>query len=136
MNMDYIVTDRLILRDWNDKDIASLIDMNKDKDVMKYFPSILSDEESLAFYNRTRKEFDNFEYAPYAVETKDSNQFIGFMGFHRATFQSNFTPCIEILWRLKKEYWNRGYATEGAKACLKHGFDILHLKKVYYLLLK
>ena len=130
-SMNYIETDRLILRDWDKRDILPLIEMNKDEEVMRYFPSTIFDEESIALYNRINKEFEEFGYAPYAVEIKDTRQFIGFIGFHHATFQSTFTPCIEILWRLKKEYWNKGYATEGASACLKYGINNLHLDKIY-----
>src|SRR5699024_12133542 len=62
----------------------------------------------------------------YAVEEKTNNEFIGFIGFHRATFEADFTPCIEIGWRLKKEAWGKGYATEGAASCLKYGFTVLN----------
>src|SRR5262249_31823228 len=40
------------------------------------------------------------------------------------------TPCVEIGWRLAAEYWNRGYATEGARAALDFGFKILQLEEV------
>lgn len=47
------------------------------------------------------------------------------LGFHRANFNATFTPCIEIGWRIKYEEWENGYATEGAKVCLKYGVDTL-----------
>jgi len=47
------------------------------------------------------------------------------------TFGSFFTPCVEIGWRIKKEDWGNGYATEAAKACLNYGFKILQFDKVY-----
>ncbi|WP_339364221.1 GNAT family N-acetyltransferase, partial [Vallitalea maricola] len=48
-----------------------------------------------------------------------------------AIFESYFTPCVEIGWRLDNKYWNKGYATEGAKACLKYGFNIIGLNDIY-----
>ncbi|MGJ8667045.1 MAG: GNAT family N-acetyltransferase [Patiriisocius sp.] len=36
------------------------------------------------------------------------------------TRESNFTPAVEIGWRLKQSAWENGYATEAAKACLKY----------------
>jgi ribosomal-protein-alanine N-acetyltransferase len=44
---------------------------------------------------------------------------------------TDFSPCIEIGWRLHKKIWNKGYATEGAKACLKYGYENLNLQDVY-----
>lgn len=37
---------------------------------------------------------------------------------------------MEIGWRLAKEFWKQGYATEGAKAVLDYGFNILNLDKI------
>ena len=33
-------------------------------------------------------------------------------GFHNFMFDVDFAPGIEILWRLRQEYWGRGYATK------------------------
>lgn len=129
--MIYFETQRLIFRDWKEQDLKEFRIMNKDLMVMKYFAKTLTDQETDLFYRRIQDEFNDFGYGLYAVETKYNNEFIGFIGFHRATFNATFTPCIEIGWRLKYEAWGNGYATEGAKACLKYGFDILGFDKVY-----
>jgi [ribosomal protein S5]-alanine N-acetyltransferase len=129
--MIYFETQRLILRDWKEQDLNEFRIMNKDLMVMKYFPKTLTDQETDLFYCRIQDEFSNLGYGLYAVETKYNNEFIGFIGFHIATFNAAFTPCVEIGWRLKYEAWGNGYATEGAKACLKYGFDTLGFDKVY-----
>jgi ribosomal-protein-alanine N-acetyltransferase len=128
--MIYIETDRLILRDWEDSDIEPFSAINKDKEVMRYFPRTLTDEESISLYNRIIAEFKEYGYGLFAVQEKSTNAFIGFIGFHRATFEADFTPCIEIGWRLAKEAWGKGYATEGARACLRYGFDQLGFEEV------
>ena len=56
---------------------------------------------------------------------------IGFIGFIHQTFESDFTPCSEISWRLRPEFWGKGYATEGAMACLDYGFNYLDFQSVY-----
>ncbi len=129
--MVYFETERLVFRDWNDPDLDEFRIMNKDPRVMKYFTKILTDEETDKFYDVIQNEFQNYGYGLYAVETKRDNSFIGFIGLHWANFDSPFTPCVEIGWRLKYGAWGNGYATEGAKACLKYGFDTLGLKKIY-----
>lgn len=129
--MVYFETERLVFRDWKVNDLNEFRIMNKDIRVMKYFTKILTDEETDSFYNIIQDEFRNYGYGLYAIETKHNNDFIGFIGFHWANFISEFTPCIEIGWRLKYDAWGNGFATEGAKACLKHGFDTLGFKKIY-----
>lgn len=129
--MVYFETQRLIFRDWKEQDLYEFRRMNKDTRVMKYFTKTLTEEETDRFYNIIQDEFKNYGYGLYAVETRHNNDFIGFIGFHWASFNSHFTPCIEIGWRLKYEAWGNGYATEGAEACLKYGFDTLGFDKVY-----
>jgi ribosomal-protein-alanine N-acetyltransferase len=129
--MVYFETQRLLLRDWREHDLEEFRKMNKDVRVMKFFTKTLSEEETDRFYNKIQDEIKNYGYGLYAVETKNNNNFIGFIGFHWADFDSQFTPCIEIGWRLKFDSWGNGYATEGAKACLKYGFEILKFEKIF-----
>lgn len=105
--------------------------MNEDEEVMEYFPNTLNVEETKAFYDRILDEFKEFGFGLYAVEEKDTNRFIGFIGFHRAAFEADFTPCVEIGWRLNKEAWGKGYASEGARACLLYGLDSLGFDEVF-----
>ncbi|MGC4035978.1 MAG: GNAT family N-acetyltransferase [Chitinophagaceae bacterium] len=130
MKVENIKTNRLILRSWTEDDIKSFAEMNLDTDVMKYFPKTLSYDETVESVQRIIKHFDNYGFGLYAVEEKISHTFIGFTGFAIPTFETDFTPCIEIGWRYKKEYWGNGFATEAALACLQHGFENLNFKKV------
>lgn len=129
--MIYLETSRLRLRDWIETDLEPFSQLNADEEVMRYFPSILSNGETLKFYQSILAEFKECGFGLYAVEEKETNEFIGFIGFHRALFEAEFTPCIEIGWRLKKEAWGKGYATEGAAACLHYGFKELGFSDIY-----
>jgi len=129
--MIYFETQRLVFRDWTELDLLELQKMNKDPEVMEYMPKILSDIETRASYDRIQDEFRHSGYGLYAVETKHNGKFIGFIGFHKATFDADFTPCIEISWRLNRESWENGYATEGAKACVEYGISRFDFDKVY-----
>ncbi|TBL75710.1 GNAT family N-acetyltransferase [Paenibacillus thalictri] len=129
--MIYVETPRLRLRDWMETDVEPFIRLNQDEDVMRYFPKRLTAEETETFYRSILSEFDECGFGLYAAEVKETQQFIGFIGFHRATFESDFTPCTEIGWRLRKEAWGQGYATEGAAACLRYGLDTLGFDEVY-----
>ncbi len=127
----YLETSRLILRDWKENDLAEFIRMNQDSHVMEYFLKKLSKEETVDFYNRICEEFDNCGYGLYAVETKEDQKFIGYVGLHNITFDVDFAPGIEIGWRLTPEVWGKGYATEAASACLAYANHILKIKKLY-----
>lgn len=61
----------------------------------------------------------------WAIELKQSQQFMGFTGLHTQPDLFNFSPCIEIGWRLDSKFWHQGYATEAAQACLYFAFSVL-----------
>lgn len=126
-----ISTARLGLRRWAPADLEPFIEMNRDPAVMRYFPRLTTPEESAAMAKRIDAFFDEHGYGLYALELKTTGEFIGFTGFSRPSFESWFTPCTEIGWRLRKQAWNKGYATEAAKACLDHARNHLLLPEIY-----
>lgn len=123
-------TKRLLLRQWKEDDLLPFAKMNADKRVMEWFPSILTSEESNALAKMIQKELQEKEYGFWAVEVPDIAPFIGFIGLNYEDFESFFIPCIEIGWRLAYEYWEHGYATEGAKAVVDYAFKTLKLKEI------
>lgn len=130
--MDNVInTDRLQLRKWKADNLPSLIQMNQDEEVMKYFPATMTEDESVKFYLRIQKHFEDHGFGLYVVEDKVKKQFLGYTGFMTANFEATFTPCVEIGWRFNKAYWGKGYATEAANACLAYGFSKLPFEKVY-----
>lgn len=121
---------RLGFRPWFLDDLEEFAAMNADPVVMKHFPKPLNKEESVEFLNRLVKHYSTHGYCYFAVEIKERGEFIGFIGLAYQTFDSHFTPATDIGWRLKKSAWGRGYATEGAKRCLKYAFEDLQLERV------
>ena len=121
---------RLLLRRWRPEDLAPFARMNADPVVMEYFVSPYTEERTQEFYQKIQKEFAEYGYGLYAAQEKASNLFMGFIGFHWARLDADFCPCVEIGWRLDHPFWGKGYATEGAKACLDYGFRELALPKV------
>lgn len=132
MCMNYIITtERLGLRKWKDEDFIPFAAMNKDEMVMEYYPDTLNNEETLAMMQRIKLHFEVNGFGLYAVEKQSTKEFIGYTGFMVPTFESFFTPCTEIGWRLQQKDWGCGYATEAAKACLHYGFQNFGFSKVY-----
>ena len=126
-----IETERLLLRPWKDSDLAPFTRMNRDPEVMRFFPATLEPAQTEALYRDLAQELSAYGYGPFAAEEKAGGNFIGFIGFHQARLAVSFCPCVEIGWRLDKAYWGKGYAAEGARACLAHGFSVFALNEVY-----
>jgi RimJ/RimL family protein N-acetyltransferase len=123
-------TSRLILRRWRDTDRAPFAALNADPVVMEHFRSPLRREESDALSDRITADIDERGWGLWAVEVPGTAAFAGFIGLNPATFDAPFTPAVEVGWRLAREHWGCGYATEGARAALSFGFDALALEEI------
>ena len=129
---DYLFkSDRLGFRNWLDSDLEKLAAINADKEVMEFFPSTRTLPETRIFIERMQKQYTEKGYCYFAVDTLEDENLIGFIGLSEQNYEADFTPCIDIGWRLAKKAWNKGYATEGAKRCLEFGFKKLRLNKIY-----
>jgi RimJ/RimL family protein N-acetyltransferase len=124
-----IVAARARLRRLREADFAEFARMNADPEVMRYFPKPWTEEESRAAFDKVNAEFDQRGFGVYALQADE--QFAGVVGLSVPSFQSWFTPCVEILWRLQPQFWGRGLATEAAGAVMKMAADELALEKVF-----
>ncbi|WP_105102713.1 GNAT family N-acetyltransferase [Microbulbifer pacificus] len=123
-------TERLQLRQWREGDREPFAAMNADPAVMEFFPALLSRAESDAGIDRQIAHIEKFGWGFWAVETLRDKRFIGFVGIKNVTDDMPFAPAVEIGWRLAKNAWGRGYATEAARACLQVGFERLGLHEI------
>lgn len=123
-------SNRLGFRKWKESDLEEFALMNSDPIVMDHFPSILSLEESKLSMEKIDATFTARGYCYFAAIELMSHKLIGMIGVSDKEFQSTFTPAVDIGWRLKKEFWGKGYATEGAKRCLQFAFEELQLKRI------
>lgn len=128
----YIIeTERLGLRPWYTPDLDVFIQMNKNEDVMRFFPNHLTDTETKSTYNRLVRHQNEHGYCFFATDVLSTGNFIGFIGLVNTRIDVHFTPCVEIGWRLTPTAWGKGYATEGAKACLEWAFKNLDEEAIY-----
>jgi RimJ/RimL family protein N-acetyltransferase len=104
--------------------------LNADPEVMEHFPKLLTSDESDAFIARIEEEFDERGFGLWAVEVPGRAPFIGFVGLHRVPFDAPFTPAVEVGWRIAREHWGYGYATEAARASVRYGFDEVNLDEI------
>jgi len=129
--MYFFKSQRLGFRQWLDSDIEPFVELNQDPRVMEFFPKTQSREETITMIERVKNQIDQIDYGWFAVDELSTGLFIGFIGISHPRFESYFTPCLEIGWRLHADFWGKGYATEGAEACLKYAFEKLEESTVY-----
>jgi RimJ/RimL family protein N-acetyltransferase len=129
-----LTTSRLILRRWREADLSPFADLNDDPVVMEFMARRLSRDESDAFAARIRADIEKRGWGLWAVEVKGAARtavpFIGYVGLSIPSFDAHFTPCVEIGWRLSKEHWGYGYASEAAAASLRFAFQKLTFQQI------
>ena len=123
-------TERLALRAWRDEDLAPFAALNSDPVVMRFLPGPLSRAESDAMAGRIRFFMQAEGWGLWACELKETGDFLGFVGLSRPTFEAPFTPCVEVGWRLAARFHGKGLASEGARAAVDYGFNVLGLSEL------
>jgi RimJ/RimL family protein N-acetyltransferase len=120
-------SERLGFREWMKSDLEELRKMNSDFEVMEHFPKILTKKENEELFDKLELHYKKHNHTYFATEILTNNEFIGFIGLAYQEYRTEFTPAVDIGWRLKKSAWGKGFATEGAKKCLEFGFNQLNL---------
>lgn len=104
--------------------------MNADPEVMEFIGAPLSVAQAERLMDQLRDQIERDGWGLWALQERSTAQFLGFVGLSRPSFEADFTPCIEIGWRLARSAWGHGFATEGARAALAHAFGPLGLSEV------
>jgi RimJ/RimL family protein N-acetyltransferase len=119
---------RAVLRRFVPEDRDGFVEMNRDPGVRKYFPGLLTPEESLGEMARIEQHWDTHGFGPWALDV--GGDFAGFLGLKWVTPDMPFAPAVELLYRLVPSFWGQGLATEGSLAALEFGFRELQLDTV------
>jgi RimJ/RimL family protein N-acetyltransferase len=118
-------TERLVMRGWRETDREPFAQLNTDPEVMEHFPERLSREQSDAFADKIEAGFEERGWGLWALEVDGT--FIGYTGLQPVSFDAHFTPAVEIGWRLARDAWGHGYASEAARAAAAYAFAELEL---------
>jgi len=127
-----IETERLILRDWRDEDIAPFIRHTNTEPVMRWLGGLKTDDEIRAVVeDRLMRWQAERGFTFWAVERKADAALLGFCGLKIAdTPGSPIEGRHEIGWRLREDVWGQGFAKEAAAASLDFAFDRLDAPEV------
>ncbi len=125
-----LCTQRLLLRQWREGDLEPFARLNADPEVVRYLPAPLTYGESLVMLRRLRGNLDQHGYGLWALQTRHDGAFIGFTGVQDVGFDAHFTPAVEVGWRLARHWWGYGYATEAARAAVRHAVVTVGMAEV------
>jgi RimJ/RimL family protein N-acetyltransferase len=132
--MDAVIeTPRLILRHFVGADLDALAELMADADFMRFSSGVFTREQTATFlFDRVIAPARAGSPSQFALVLREENRLIGYCGFFRQVVDQ--LNEIEIGYRVHRDYWNRGLATEGAQAVRNYAFDILKLERVISLI--
>ena len=120
-----IKTERIYFQRFTDVETDLLFQLDGDADVMKYItlgiPRTMDEviEKSMP---RILKSYQyKSDFGIFAAYLINSEKYIGWFQFEK---DKEFEDSIEIGWRLKKQYWGNGYATEVATVLCELGIKM------------
>jgi RimJ/RimL family protein N-acetyltransferase len=118
-------TERLTLRNWEEKDRDLFHEINSDPVVMEFFPFLRTRAESDELFDRIRGIITETGLCFYTLADRETDDAMGFCGLSRTTKLEPHLPdgTVEIGWRLARRYWGHGYITEAAERLLQFGFE-------------
>lgn len=137
---NYLETQRMIFREITFEDENNLLELDSDPEVMKYLtlgtPSTREEIQATLIRIRELLIKHNGRFGIWAAIEKNSGKFMGWFLFRPDKEQPDNTDRIEIGYRLKKEFWGKGFATEGSRALLEKGFQEYKIPEIFAMAMK
>jgi RimJ/RimL family protein N-acetyltransferase len=123
-----IDTERLVLRQWMQSDVAPFHAMGQDAEVMRYHGPRATWREARHARDRMNTVMARTGHCFWAIERRSDRRFIGFCGLMPTP--APIAGEVEIGWRLARGVWGRGYATEAAAASLSWAWTYLDVPSI------
>ncbi len=120
-------TERLVLRPFRDSDLEPWAALNADPDVTQYLGPPLGREDSDRTAWAINASYEAQGFGFLAVERRSDGVFLGACGLSKEKW---YPDDLEVGWRLAREYWGHGYATEAAASWLDFAFKEAGLPRV------
>jgi len=120
-------TQHLYLREFDAADAVNLFELNADPEVIRFTGDVaFPDIESARKFLQTYTHYRVYGFGRWAVIRKSDSAFLGWAGI-------KYTPIRDehdIGFRFFRKYWNHGYASEAARACVAYAFAQLGLMRI------
>ncbi|NMR32826.1 GNAT family N-acetyltransferase [Chryseobacterium aquaticum] len=120
-------TDHLLLREFEVSDAKNFYELNLNPNVIKYTGNkAFKDVNEAKNFLENYSDYQRNGFGRWAVINKSDHEFLGWCGL-KYDEKLNET---DIGFRFFEHFWNLGFATESAKACIDYGFVKLNLKTI------
>ncbi len=121
-------TERLYVKRWEAQDLLALYELFNDDAIKEFILPRLTIEETTHIFEEQLKEYDSqFPLGRYFIVEKSSDEFIGLFLLK----ENKNTAGVEIGYSLKKEHWNKGYATEIVEESIHWLFTQKRFSNIY-----
>jgi RimJ/RimL family protein N-acetyltransferase len=124
--MTEVETTRLLLRPWQPDDLAEFTRLLTDPEVTRYIVvhTPFSPQDVAELSQRTLEQWERNGFGPWAAIEKATGRWVGRIGLDELPDWPG-PHKIEVGWELHREFWGRGLATEGGRAGVRHGFEVV-----------
>ena len=113
-------TERLLLRHFEESDLDAWAEMVSNEEVMRYVGgSPLDRDQAWRSIGYVIGHWRIRGYGLWAVEERSTGALVGRIGLYRP----EGWPGLEVGWLVARERWGEGFATEGAAAAMRYGFE-------------
>mgnify|MGYP005854577927 CR=1 FL=1 len=121
---------RVTLRPWRlPADLDALFAISGDPQAMRHFPDVMDRTESDNWGLRIAADLATRGWGFWALELRGTGM-VGVVGIKSAPFEAEFTPAVEIGWRVATAFQRRGLAEEGARLAMAFGFGPARLDRI------
>ena len=115
-------TERMIIREFDSADVKAFSEILADPEVMEFSSNgPLSEADTMVFVEWCIKSYKKYGYGQWAVIEKKSGKLIGCCGLSCTTIDES--DEVEIGYRLARNQWGKGLASEAANCVLAHGYE-------------
>ena len=126
-----VTTRRLEMRPIEERSVELLEPVFAKVEVWRYpYGRAFSRGETEAFVAGQVEHWETLGFGLWTVFEQGSSLAVGYLGLSVPTFLPEVLPAVEVGWRLDPQVWGKGYATEGARAALQAGFEVLRLGEI------
>lgn len=128
-----IETVRLLLRRWRDEDLDAYARICAEPEVMRYMSangSPRTREEIREEIAEIERRWMRLGFGLWAVEEKATGKFVGRIGLQYHDTWTQGEHKTEVGWLIDRSCWGQEFATEGARASIRYGFEELNLTRI------
>ena len=129
--MTQIQTERLLLRPWQPEDLGEFTRLLTDPEVTRYIivNEPFTPQDVAEVSARTVEHWEHNGFGAWVAIEKATGRWVGRIGLNEILDWPG-PDKVEVGWELHQEFWGRGLATEGGRACVRYGFEVVGLARI------